>query len=258
MLEFTFPGRSWHRDYRKILKQFRIMFRKNISTEKSKTLVWAATAVFAVAAALYFLPMEIPCKNVFPVAVLAVFSLWLDPFPMSMALVVSAFGDLMASAGNFMAQMECFAVAHLFLCLFFVQRLFRTGQASGKTFAAILTGKRMAYLVVTGICVGAVMLMAMVSIVPEVPGGVMRAGVAFYSIVISLMLFTALLQRSIFYAVAAVLFVISDFILGWNRFVEPVEGETYYVMAPYFAAQWMFFARATKYRTGKSLLVARL
>ncbi len=234
------------------------MFGRKISIEKSKTLVWVSTAVFAIAAVLYFLPVGIPYKNVLPVAVLAVFSLWLDPLPVSIALVASMFGDLMGVAGNFMAQMECFAVTHLFLCLFFIQRLFRTGKASQKNFSAILTKKRVAYLTVTGICVGAVMLMAMISIVPEVPAGVMRACVAFYIIVISLMLFLALLQRSIFYAVAAVLFVISDFIIGWNRFVEPVAYETCLVMVPYFVAQWMFFVRATKYRVGKSILVARL
>lgn len=234
------------------------MFGRKISTERSKTLVWVSTAVFAAAAVLYFLPVEIPCGNVLPVAVLAVFSLWLDPMPVSIALTASMFGDLMGAAHNFMAQMECFAVAHLFLCLFFIRRLFRTGRNSGKSFGAVLTGRRMAYLTVVGICVAAVLVMAVTSIVPEVPRGVMRAGVAFYSVVISLMLFTALLQRSIFYAVAAVLFVISDFILGWNRFVEPIEHETCLVMIPYFAAQWMFFVRASKYRVGKSLLVARL
>ena len=78
----------------------------------------------------------------------------------------------MGAAGNFMAQMECFAVANLFISLFFLHRLFQTGKASVKNFSAILTKKRIAYLTVTGICVAATFLMVMVSIVPEVPAGV--------------------------------------------------------------------------------------
>ena len=74
----------------------------------------------------------------------------------------------------------------------------------------------------------------------------------------ALMFYSALLQRSIFYATGAALFVISDFLLGWDLFVEPIEYDKYLIMIPYYAAQWMLYVRATKYRVGKSLLVARL
>ena len=142
--------------------------------------------------------------------------------------------------------------------LFFLQRLFQTGKASVKNFSAILTKKRVAYLTVTGIGVAAILMMSMISIVPEVPAGVQRAGVAFYSIVVALMFYSALMQRSIFYAVGAFLFVISDFILAWNTFIEPIEYSRYLIMVPYFVSEWMFYVRATKYRVGKSILLARL
>ncbi len=234
------------------------MFGKDISQQKLKSSIWISTALFVILAVLYFVPADIPFKNVFPVASLAVFSLWLDPLPVSIALMLSAAGDLMAATGSFMGQMECFAVAHLFLTLFFIQRLFRTGRASTKNFSSILTQKRMAYIVLNGICVAVILILAIVTLVPETPEGVVRAGVAFYAVVISLMLFSALLQRSILYALAAVLFVISDFVLAWNKFVEPVPYETFLIMIPYFAAEWCFFVRATKYRVGKSLLVNRI
>ncbi len=234
------------------------MFGNNISGKPLKVTVWLSSVIFILSAVLYFLPVEIPCKVFFPLASVAVFSLWLSPVPVSIALIASACGDLMGSAGNFMAQMECFAVAHLFLCIFFINRLFQTGKASARSFSAILTEKRVAYLTVTGILVGAILLMAMVSIVPEVPRGASRAGVAFYSIVISLMFYTALLQRSIFYAAGAFLFVLSDFILAWDRFVSPVPYGHYIIMVPYYLAQWMIYVRSTKYRVGKSLLLARL
>ncbi len=234
------------------------MFGQNISGKPLKTVVWLSTAIYLVLAALYFLPGGSRFEIAFPLALLAVFSLWLVPFPMSAALIASAAGDLMGAAGNFMAQMECFAVANLFLSLFFLQRLFRTGKASAKNFSAILTGKRVAYLIVTGICVATILLLAMVSVVPEVPAGVLRAGVAFYSIVVALMFYSALMQRSIFYAVGAFLFVVSDFILSWDMFVEPLDHDKWFIMLPYYVAQWMFYVRATGYRVGKSLLLARL
>lgn len=234
------------------------MFGNSISGKSLKVAVWLSTVLFLFLSVLYFLPAGIPFKAVFPVASLAVFSLWLAPFPVSVALIASACGDLMGAAGNFMAQMECFAVAHLFFCVFFIQRLFLTGKASARSFSAVLTAKRMAYLTVTAILVAAILLMAMICIVPEVPRGVSRAGVAFYSIVISLMFFSALLQRSIFYAAGAFLFVLSDFLLAWDKFVEPVPYGSFMIMIPYFLAQWMLYVRSTKYRVGKSLLLARL
>lgn len=235
-----------------------LMFGRKISGERLKLTVWISSAVYAAVAALYFIPGGSDYEIVFPAAVLVLFSIWLVPVPMSIALAASAAGDLMGVAGNFMVQMECFAVANLFLCLFFLQRLFQTGKASARNFSAILTRKRVAYLTVTGICVGTILLLAMVSIVPEVPQGTARAGVAFYSIVISLMFYTALMQRSIFYALGAFLFVISDFILAWDMFVEPLVHDSWLVMLPYFIAQWMFYVRATKYRVWKSILLARL
>ena len=235
-----------------------IMFGKNISGPGLKAMVWLSTALYILLALLYFLPVELPYEITFPVTVIAIFSLWLVPMPMSVALIASAAGDLMGAAGNFMAQMECFAVANLFISLFFLQRLFQTGKASVKNFSAILTKKRVAYLIVTGIGVATILMMSMISIVPEVPSGVQRAGVAFYSIVVALMFYSALMQRSIFYAVGAFLFVISDFILAWDTFVEPIEYSRYLIMVPYFVSEWMFYVRATKYRVGKSILLARL
>jgi uncharacterized membrane protein YhhN len=57
-----------------------------------------------------------------------------------------------------------------------------------------------------------------------------------------------MLQRSSLYALGALLFVISDFILAWNKFVEPVPYRDYLVLGTYYAAPWFLFIRATPYR----------
>jgi uncharacterized membrane protein YhhN len=62
------------------------------------------------------------------------------------------------------------------------------------------------------------------------------------------MLYFALLQRSSLYALGAVLFVFSDFILAWNKFVDPIEHSRYLIMIPYYLGQLLLFVRSTPYR----------
>ena len=71
------------------------------------------------------------------------------------------------------------------------------------------------------------------------------------------MLMMALLQRSSLYALGAVLFVFSDFILAWNKFVEPIPYRNYLVLGSYFLAQWLLFIRATPYRIKHPLRLMR-
>jgi alkenylglycerophosphocholine/alkenylglycerophosphoethanolamine hydrolase len=104
------------------------------------------------------------------------------------------------------------------------------------------------YLLMLGICTAALLSFVFVKIVPSAPAGVLRIGVSIYAILICSMLYTALMQRSSLYALGAVLFVISDFILAWNKFVEPVPYRTILVIGTYLSAQWLLFVRATPYR----------
>lgn len=230
------------------------MFCKSISESKAKILAVVSIVLFMITAVCYFIPgVEIPHKISFPLAVLSVFSLWLIPVPMSLAMFFSAFGDYFGSCNNFMAQMESFAVAHLFIILYFVQRLFRIARSSDKTFSALMTGSRTAYVIFITLCVLFVAAMAVVKIVPQAPEGVVRAGVTFYIFIISIMLYTALLQRSVLYALGAVSFVFSDFVLAWNKFVEPLQYEDILIMVPYYLAQLLFFFRSIKCRSLQSI-----
>ena len=233
------------------------MFGGNITEDRKTKMAVVAASVFTVLALLYFIPVRIPYKISFPLWTLAAFSLWLLPWPMSFAMFASALGDLAGASGNFIVQMECFAAAHLFMIIFFVRRyIWRSRNASSQGKAR--KSRRTAYLVLVALLIVILVSFAIAEIAPGAPAGPVRSGVIFYAIVISMMLFMALMQRSRMYAVGACLFVFSDLVLAWNRFVEPIEHETCLVMIPYFAAQWMLFVRASKYRVGKSLLVARL
>ena len=71
------------------------------------------------------------------------------------------------------------------------------------------------------------------------------------------MMVMAMLQRSSLFALGALMFVFSDFILAWNKFVEPIPHRDYLVLVTYFLAQWLLFIRSTKFRVGPEMRILR-
>jgi uncharacterized membrane protein YhhN len=71
------------------------------------------------------------------------------------------------------------------------------------------------------------------------------------------MLFSALMQRSSLYALGAVLFVFSDFILAWNKFVDPIQHSGLLIMTTYYLGQYLLFIRSTPYRVKPGLRTLR-
>lgn len=210
-------------------------------TPKARTLT--ATAVFFAFAVLFFIPVQVPHKLLFPVAILFVASLGLTPWQICAALFFSALGDWFGTCGNFIAQMGFFAVGHIFYIWFFVKRYLAKVEHDRK-----LSTRAKGYLIMLIICIAGLLAAAFTQIIPKAPHGMERIGSSIYAVLISLMLFSALLQRSSLYAIGAVLFVFSDFTLAWHRFVEPVPYRNYFVLVTYFLAQWCLFVRSTPYR----------
>ena len=209
----------------------------------SETRTLAATGMFLCLAVLFFLPVEIPHSVAFPVFLLFITSIGLTGWQVSAALLFSALGDYAGSLGSFLFQMGAFAVAHVFYVWFFLKRYLAKVEHDRK-----LTGKAKGYLAMLLICVAGLLTVVFTKIVPSVPAGVTRIGVGVYAVLISSMLLTGMLQRSTLYALGAVLFVFSDFIIAWNKFIEPVPYRTYLVMVTYYLAQWLLFVRSTPLR----------
>lgn len=209
----------------------------------TKTKALTATGIFFCLTVLFFLPVTIPYKLVFPVGCLFIASLGLNPWQICVALFFSAMGDLAGTCGNFLAQMGSFAVAHIFYIWFFGRRYLTKVEHDRK-----LTAKAKGYLSMILVCVAGLLAVAFGKIVPAAPEGVIRIGVGVYAVLISGMLLAGLLQRSTLYALGAVLFVFSDFILAWNKFIEPIPYRDYLVLVTYFLAQWLIFVRSTPYR----------
>ena len=223
-----------------------------IKESKIKAAAISATAVYLALTVFFFLPFDIPHKITPCVSALFIASLWLCPWQISLALLFSALGDHFGSCGNFLAQMGFFALGHIWFIVYFISRYFKKVEPDRK-----LTGTAKGYLAMVIFCATVLLCVVFFRIVPLVPPGVLTIGVSIYAILICTMLVSAMLQRSSLFALGTILFVFSDFILAWNKFVEPVPYRHYLVLVPYFLAQWFLFIRATKYRIAPEMRLMR-
>ena len=223
-----------------------------ISERKLKPTVILVSLLFLALSILFFSPVSIPHKVTFPLALLFIASLWLLPWQMSMAMLFSALGDYFGSCNNFILQMSFFAFAHVFMIWFFTQRYFRKVEMDGK-----LTDKAKGYMATILFCSIALLSFIFMKVVPAAEPGVIRIGVGIYACLICGMMITALMQRSSLFAVGAILFVFSDFILAWHKFVEPVPYRRYLVMVTYYLAQWLLFVRSSPYRIKNQVRLMR-
>ena len=203
----------------------------------------SSSLIFLVLCICYFSPIDIQHKTALPVGALAIASLILCPWQITLALIFSAAGDFFGSTGQLLPQMGCFAVSHIWFIVYFALRYHRKVEHDGK-----LTDRAKGYVAMVLFCSAAILTAALTLIVPKAPAGVLRIGVLLYACLICTMLVLALLQRSSLFALGAVLFVFSDFILAWALFVGEVPNCTLMVMIPYYAAQWLLFIRSSRFK----------
>ncbi len=212
----------------------------------------ASSIIFAGLAILYFTPVDIPCRLAFPTAFLTMASLWMCPWKISAALLFSTFGDIAGTFGNLILQMGMFSLTHVMLVWFFFERYRTKVERDGK-----LTDKAMGYTFLINLLCAFIAGVAFTQIVRNAPEGILRIGAGIYVLLICFMLGLALFQRSSLYALGAVLFVFSDFILGWNMFKEPIEGSMWMIMIPYYLGQWLIYIRSTSFRAGPGIRLMR-
>lgn len=223
-----------------------------LDPNKVKPAAITASVVFLACALFFFSPVKLPHKITLTLASAFIASLWLCPWQISLALLFSALGDYFGSCHIFLAQMGFFAVGHVFYVWFFVHRWLTKVEPDRKLTAKV-KGQAMVYLLL----VAAILFVAFTKIVPCADAGVIRIGVCVYAVLISAMLFFALMQRSSLYALGAVLFVFSDFILAWNKFVDPIQHSGLLIMTTYYLGQYLLFIRSTPYRVKPGLRIFR-
>lgn len=224
----------------------------SLKDNKTRPVVLWTTGLFICACLVVFLPVGIAHKITIPVGILTLASLWLCPWQITLALLFSVIGDYMGSCGQFIGQMGFFAAAHIMYVIYFIRRYLEKVERDRK-----LSMKAKGYLAMVCFCTIGLLATSIFKIAPMAQDGIIRTGVIIYTIVICCMLVMALLQRSSLFALGAVLFVFSDFILAWNMFVEPVPHSRYMILVPYFLAQWLLFIRATPYRVAPEMRIMR-
>ena len=147
---------------------------------------------------------------------------WLIP----LALLASSAGDWAGAMGEFIFQIAFFAVAHIFYIADFVPKC----KFSLKRIVAL-------------VLFSAIVLPFLGYVLMLIGYRVELIAVAIYGVIIYSMGFAALLQNrkfSIFYAIAAMLFIFSDSCIAYNRFVDHIPNATMWIMTTYYAAQGIF------------------
>jgi uncharacterized membrane protein YhhN len=215
----------------------------NMGEKSNKISAILSSLIYLTFCICYFSPIDVQHKIALPVGLLAIASLILCPWQITMALIFSASGDFFGSTDQLLPQMGCFAVSHIWFIVYFALRYHRKVEHDRK-----LTDRAKGYVAMILLCSAAILTAALTLIVPKAPAGIMQAGVIVYACLICTMLVLALLQRSSLFALGAVLFVFSDFILAWALFVGEVPNCTLMVMIPYYAAQWLLFIRSSSFK----------
>ena len=182
-------------------------------------------------ALLHVAPIAVAYKMVFPLAFRTLCAISYSTWPMVLAMGFSALGDYMGVCHNFWGQMGAFALAHVAYLLFFC----RTNPADRTSYGMKW---KSGIVILYGVVIGMLIL-------PHVHG-FLQAGVSVYILLILSMCLLAWRQKNPYYALGAWLFVLSDTVLAWNKFVSHIEGAGYLIMIPYYLGQWMLFILSAK------------
>lgn len=205
--------------------------------DKSDRKIIYISLIFIVLAVMYLMPSAaleqmLPEKVVrfriaYPVAALALMGAYLGMgWKFVLAFLFSCTGDAMGAYGSFFGQMGYFAAAHIILIWAFAEELWKVRKT------------------LVGLAVTAALVFAFALVIPKVPEPGLQIGCGVYAVLITAMFGLSLMQRSPLFAIGAALFLISDMILSWNKFVGPVTAEKWLIMVPYYLGQLLIWLGA--------------
>ena len=206
--------------------------------DKSDRKIIYISLIFIVLAVMYLMPSAaleqmLPEKVVqfriaYPVVALALMGAYLGMgWKFVLAFLFSCTGDAMGAYGSFFGQMGYFAAAHIILIWAFAEELWKVRKT------------------LVGLAVTAALVFAFALVIPKVPEPWLQIGCGVYAVLITAMFGLSLMQRSPLFAIGAALFLISDMILSWNKFVGPVTAEKWLIMVPYYLGQLLIWLGAT-------------
>ena len=214
----------------------------------------AVVAAFLLAAVWFFFPVGKPegenllfaLRLALPAIVLVVGGIGLLPCLMTIGFCFCAIGDAMGVIGSFEGQMGGFAVAHIcFICQF--SKDFR--QSRPKT----------AVLVITSLFCLLPLAIAALRVIPSVQNLPIRIGCVVYALLLIGTVWTSIVRAAsyrgrgmsfpLIAALGAILFLVSDFTLSWNKFTARIPHASLYIMITYYAALQFLFIGTLHPRT---------
>ncbi len=224
-----------------------------------KSFLIATLLVFSILAVTYFIRTDIlktflpaavvKYRIIGPLATLTLAGTLCLPWQMTLAMAFSLTGDFMGAYGSFIGQMGFFALAHIMLITYFTGKLRSMRQdMKGRPDAA--SSRRNGRCAAAVIIAAALLVFALLCIVPHAPAGVIRIGCTIYAALICSMFSLAMMQHELIFAAGATLFLFSDMILSWNKFVCPIAASKWLIMVPYYAGQLLIWCGAFRKNSG--------
>ena len=206
---------------------------------------------FLLAAVWFFFPVGKPegesllfaMRLALPAALLAIGGIGLVPALMTLGFVFCAIGDAMGVLGSFEGQMAGFAIAHICFISYFLK-----GIRESKPLPIALISTTLLCLVP--------LVLAAKKVIPQVHNLPIRIGCIIYALLLTGTLWTSIVRaftekncRSVLPYVAALgalSFLVSDFVLSWNKFTAHIPHASLYIMTTYYAALLLLFVGTLK------------
>ncbi len=193
---------------------------------QSRLLRLSALALFLLLAVIFFFVSGwfVAVPTLFA-AVVTAFAHKRGGVAIPLALLFSAAGDWAGSMDNFLMQVAFFAVGHIcFICDFAPRR----DSLKSKRGVAALTIYMVVYLTF---------------ILSHISSKTELVAVTLYALIIFTMGATAILQRRSrygWYVAAALLFILSDSLIVYGKYIGSIPNSTMWIMTTYYAAQGLF------------------
>ena len=206
---------------------------------------------FLLAAGWYFFPVLEPESNyllftmrlALPAALLALGGIGLIPLLMTFGLVFCAIGDVMGVGGSFEGQMAAFALAHICFISYFIK-----GIRASKPLPIVIIATTLLCLVP--------LVLAALKVIPQVRELPIQIGCSVYALLLTGTVWTSIVRAfsiengrkllPYIAAIGALLFLVSDFVLSWNKFTARIPHASFYILTTYYAALLLLFVGTLK------------
>ena len=216
-----------------------------------RTRIIVVVIVFLIAAGWFFFPVWEPkgeslsfaLRLALPAAILAFGGIGLISWLMTFGFVFCTIGDTMGVMGSFEGQMAGFALAHVCFISYFVKCI-----RESKALPAVL--------ITTSLLCSLPLVLAAKEVIPRIKDLPIKIGCFVYALLLTGTVWTSIVKAfstkermktlHLLAAMGGLLFLVSDFVLSWNKFTEHIPHASLYIMTTYYAALLLLFVGTHK------------